>query len=216
MENEQLKRQYESAIQIKSMKQLDENNFRERLENKAIRGQKQVFSQNRQNYSKDLIKQSAPPMLLINTTKNDSNLSKIINKLDRSMDSSMKKKSGTPQLPFPNTKSTEDSNASKVKESKWNNMSVHKKQDSMNLASNEVDKFHTPSLKADMNLTFNKGSKFGAEPKPKFPQSSKISSNLSKNPNLRELLGKDVGTQMITPSSNQRTEKTSKFNINLN
>ena len=73
----------------------------------------------------------------------------------------------------------------------------------------------TPSIKADINLAFNRGVKFDNNTKVKNFQYSKNSSTVSKNLNLRELLGKDVGTQIITPSSNQRTEKTSKFNINF-
>ena len=113
------------------------------MENKALHGQKQALSQNRPNLISDSLKQTVPSMLLVSTTKNESNLNKIVNRLDRSMDSSTIK-SGTPQLPFPNTKSTEDSNENRRKNWKLNNMSLHKKQDSMQLTTTEIDKFHTP------------------------------------------------------------------------
>ena len=69
------------------------------MENKALHGQKQALSQNRQNLISDLLKQTIPPMLLVSTTKNETNLSKIVNRLNRNMDS-LSKKGGTTQLPF--------------------------------------------------------------------------------------------------------------------
>ena len=82
------------------------------------------------------------------------------------MDSSSKK-SDTPQLPFSNTKSTEDSNENRRKNWKLNNLSLHKKQDSIQLTTTEIYKFHTPQINANMNLTFNRGVKFGDHTKVK-------------------------------------------------
>ena len=134
------------------MKQLDESNYmywlsyiiwiRKRMENKSLHRQKQALSQNRPNLIRDSLKQTVPPILLVSTTKNEWNLNKIVNILDRSMDSESKK-SGTPLFPFPNTKLTEDLDENRRKDWKLSNMSLHKKQDSMQLTKTGIDKFHT-------------------------------------------------------------------------